>query len=144
MVRIPEVLGTRIACADRSWAPAATTVTFDPAAAAKIGGVLPTPPMSMAFALAASRSGGPEVNCDQVILYLTPVSWPAARSRTCDPAFWSPTRSVTFVRSTEPSLRMAAASPFEASPQPAAVTSAAAVSRANSLFMRFLRRRRAG
>lgn len=45
---------------------AATTVIFDLAPAAKTGGVLPTPPMSTALALTASRSGGPEVKVDHL------------------------------------------------------------------------------
>ena len=70
---------------------------FDPAAAAKTGGVLPTPPKSREPALMASRIGGPEVNWAQVTLYLTSLSWPAAVRSACSPVpFWSPTRSVTW------------------------------------------------
>src|SRR6202161_3766993 len=70
-------------------------LTFEPAAAAKIGGVLPTAPMSMAPALAASSSGGPLVNVDQAMWYGVPLSRPAAVSRDWDPPFWSPPRSMT-------------------------------------------------
>ena len=56
-----EPLGTTMA-----WPPTPslrpTMEIFDPAAAAKIGGVLPTAPKSREPALMASRIGGPEVN----------------------------------------------------------------------------------
>jgi hypothetical protein len=69
------------------------------AAAAKIGGVLPTAPMSIAPADAASRSGGPEVKVAHSILYGVSLSRFAAVSSDFAPPFWSPTFSVTFVRS---------------------------------------------
>lgn len=63
-----ELFGTRMASPlDVPW-KAATTVIFEPAPAAKTGGVLPTPPMSTALALTASSSGGPEVKVDHLIL----------------------------------------------------------------------------
>ncbi len=43
---------------------AAITLNFEFAAAAKTGGVLPTPPTSTAPALTASSRGGPEVKVD--------------------------------------------------------------------------------
>ena len=59
---IGEFFGTRIAAPVGLEYVAATRVSRLPAAAAKIGGVSPTPPRSMAPALSASSSGGPEVN----------------------------------------------------------------------------------
>lgn len=64
---IADPLGTRIADPLALCRYAATILIFEPAAAAKTGGVLPTPPMSTAPALTASSSGGPEVNCENVI-----------------------------------------------------------------------------
>src|SRR4051794_29328388 len=68
------------------------------AAAAKIGGVLPTAPMSIAPPEAASSSGGPDVNVDHSILYGAFSSPAAVSSAFCDP-FWSPPLSTTLVRS---------------------------------------------
>lgn len=66
--RSDEFFGTRMASPLDVPCQAATTETFEPAPAAKTGGVLPTPPMSTALALTASRRGGPEVNVDHLIL----------------------------------------------------------------------------
>jgi hypothetical protein len=51
-----------------------TTAIFAFAAAAKIGGVFPTRPRSIAPAEAASSSGGPEVKVAHSILYGVPSS----------------------------------------------------------------------
>src|SRR5690348_10586872 len=59
---IGELFGTRIAEPAGFEYVAATSRIRLPAAAAKIGGVSPTAPTSMAPAFSASSSGGPEVN----------------------------------------------------------------------------------
>ncbi len=82
--------GTTMAAPATFCRSAATTATFEPAAAAKIGGVLPTAPRSTPPAFTASSSGGPEGNCAQVTLYGSLSSSPAAARSTCEPAFWSP------------------------------------------------------
>lgn len=65
-----ESFGTRTVSPLEVPCHAATTVLFESAPAAKTGGVLPTPPMSTASALTASRSGGPEATVDHLILCL--------------------------------------------------------------------------
>src|SRR4051794_20998838 len=79
------------------------TVILLLSAAANSGGVLPTPPRSMAPALSASSSGGPDVKVFHLMVYGVRPSSPAALRRACDPPFWSPTVRVTLERSTEPS-----------------------------------------
>lgn len=63
-----ESIGTRMVSPFAVPWLAATMVIFELAPAAKTGGVLPTPPMSTALALTASKSGGPDVKVDQRIL----------------------------------------------------------------------------
>src|SRR4051794_1020154 len=124
---IGESPGTRIASPGPVCCPACTMAILALAAAEKIGGVLPTPPMSIAPALAASSSGGPEVNVDHSILYEVPSSNPAACSNACEPPFWSPTLSTTWPPD-------AAAAP---PPQPASA-SADTASRGNRALRSFI------
>ena len=65
---IGESLGTTIVSPLAPIVAPETTSILLLAAAANSGGVLPTPPMSMAPAFSASSSGGPEVNDFHLIL----------------------------------------------------------------------------
>src|SRR6478672_6551543 len=96
------------------------------AAAANSGGVLPTPPRSMAPAFKASSRGGPDVKDFHSILYGVRPSSPAASSRAWDPPFWSPTVRVTLDRSTLPSFRTASWLP-DAGEHPVSAATPAAV-----------------
>ena len=63
-----ESFGTTIASPVPPYVAPWTTLNGLSAAAAKSGGVLPTPPTWMAPAFRASSSGGPEVNSFHSIL----------------------------------------------------------------------------
>jgi len=63
-----DPFGTSTASPEAEARPAEMMAIFPPAAALKIGGVLPTPPTSTAPAFAASSSGGPEVKVDHLML----------------------------------------------------------------------------
>ncbi|CAB4728968.1 unannotated protein [freshwater metagenome] len=83
------------------------------AAAAKIGGVLPTMPVWIAPALAASNIGGPEVNSCHWMSYSVSSRPAALSSASLEVLRWSPTMRVTFERSTEPSSLTASSLPVE-------------------------------
>src|SRR6476620_9839037 len=135
-----ESLGTTIASPLAPMVAPETTSRLLFAAAANSGGVLPTPPRSMAPAFSASSSGGPDVKDFQSILWgVLPIS-PAAFRRAWEPPFWSPTSRVTLERSTVPSLRTASSLPEADEHAARAVAPVRTRARAAALRVRVVRR----
>ena len=102
---ISESFGTTIVSPLAPIVAPETTSILLLAAAANSGGVLPTPPTSIAprvQRLEQRRAGGERLPLDLVRHVVQRPRTPA--SRAFDPPFWSPTVSVTLERSTRPVL----------------------------------------